>query len=75
MYRFGRRALMTEQSNGRSHHPTMLRLGEAARILGVHPNTLRNWSNNGRIHTYRLGSRRDRRFVLDDLIQLVDSER
>ena len=45
----------------------MLRVGEAARILHIHPNTLRKWSSDGLIPSYRIGRRRDRRFSLEDL--------
>ncbi|MEE8469962.1 MAG: helix-turn-helix domain-containing protein [Dehalococcoidia bacterium] len=44
-----------------------LTIRKAAKVLGVHVNTLRNWSNEGRIRSYRFGPRGDRRFSLEDL--------
>jgi excisionase family DNA binding protein len=46
-----------------------LTLKKAAKILGVHTNTLRNWSNEGRIHSYRFGVRGERRFSLEELLE------
>ena len=47
-------------------------VGEASKILHVHPNTLRKWSDSGLIPTYRIGQRRDRRFAVDDLVAFLD---
>ena len=46
---------------------TVVAVGEACRILHVHPNTLRKWSDSGLIPSYRIGRRRDRRFLVADL--------
>jgi excisionase family DNA binding protein len=46
---------------------SMLTVTEASRLLNVHPNTLRRWSNKGIIKTYRIGSRADRRFLKNDI--------
>lgn len=46
---------------------TMLTMTELSRLLHVHPNTIRRWSNNGLIKTYRIGKRGDRRFRQDDI--------
>ena len=40
----------------------MLTVREVARLLHVHPNTLRRWSNKGRIKAYRITPRGDRRY-------------
>jgi len=45
----------------------LLRIKEAADLLGVHPHTLRNWADRGEIPSYRHGSRRDRRFKQEDI--------
>jgi excisionase family DNA binding protein len=45
----------------------MLTVGEVARLLHVHPNTLRRWSNKGRIKSYRINPRGDRRYRLRDI--------
>ena len=40
----------------------MLTITEVSRLLHVHPNTLRRWSNDGLIKSYRINQRGDRRF-------------
>ena len=40
---------------------------KAARLLGVHPNTIRAWSDQGRLRYYRINTRGDRRYRLGDL--------
>ena len=44
-----------------------LTVTKAARLLGVHPNTIRAWSDQGRLRFYRINARGDRRFRLGDL--------
>ena len=65
---------MTDQATTAASFPRMLRVGEAARILHVHPNTLRKWSSNGLIPSYRIGRRRDRRFSLEDLDSFLKAD-
>ncbi len=40
---------------------------KAARLLGVHPNTVRAWSDAGRLRYYRINPRGDRRYRVGDL--------
>ncbi len=49
----------------------MLRVSDVAEILYVHPNTLRRWSDQGRIVAYRIGSRGDRRFWQSDIASFI----
>ena len=44
-----------------------LTVTKAARLLGVHPNTVRAWSDAGRLRYYRINPRGDRRYRLTDL--------
>ena len=44
-----------------------LSVTKAARVLGVHPNTVRAWSEAGRLRYYRINDRGDRRYRLNDL--------
>ncbi len=37
----------------------LLTVGEASRILCIHPNTLRRWSESKAVPCYRLGPRSD----------------
>jgi len=45
----------------------MMTVREVARLLHVHPNTLRRWSNNGRLKAYRINPRGDRRFKREEI--------
>ena len=49
----------------------LLTSSQAARLLNIHVNTLRRWSNEGTLRTYRVGNRRDRRFKRRDLEQFL----
>jgi len=49
----------------------MLTVREVARLLHVHPNTLRRWSNNGRIRAYRITPRGDRRFKREEIVRFL----
>jgi excisionase family DNA binding protein len=45
----------------------MLTPREVAELLHVHRNTLRRWSDEGRIVAYRINRRGDRRYRLQDI--------
>jgi len=45
----------------------MLTISDVARLLNVHINTVRRWSNQGMLKGYRIGSRGDRRFRREDV--------
>jgi excisionase family DNA binding protein len=51
----------------------MLTTSEVARILNVHINTVRRWSNQGTLKSYRIGSRGDRRFRKEDVDALFNN--
>ena len=44
-----------------------LTVTKAAQVLGVHPNTIRAWSEAGRLRYFRINERGDRRYRLGDL--------
>jgi diguanylate cyclase (GGDEF)-like protein/excisionase family DNA binding protein len=58
-----------------SSRPTdaTLSVTKAARLLGVHPNTIRTWSDAGRLRYFRINSRGDRRYRLGDLQRFLAS--
>jgi len=45
----------------------MLTPREVAELLHIHTNTLRRWSDKGRIVAYRINPRGDRRYRLQDI--------
>ena len=49
----------------------MLTVREVARLLHVHPNTLRRWSNKGVIRAYRITPRGDRRFKREEIVRFL----
>jgi len=53
------------------NHSSMLTISEVARLLHVHPNTLRRWSGEGRIASYRITPRGDRRFRQEDVEEFL----
>jgi excisionase family DNA binding protein len=52
----------------------LMTIREAARILKVHPSTLRNWDRVGRLNAVRVGSRRDRRFKRADISAMAEAQ-
>ena len=50
--------------------PELLTIKEAASLINVHPNTLRNWEKEGKIQAVRIGSRRDRRYPKQTIWQM-----
>jgi diguanylate cyclase (GGDEF)-like protein/excisionase family DNA binding protein len=52
-----------------------LSVTKAARVLGVHPNTVRAWSDGGRLRYYRINARGDRRYRLGDLQRFLSAAR
>jgi excisionase family DNA binding protein len=49
----------------------MLTVTEVARMLHVHPNTLRRWSKDGRIPSYRIAPRGDRRYKQEEIARFL----
>lgn len=44
---------------------------DVARLLDVHINTVRRWTNCGLIKSYRIGHRGDRRFLQRDVVDFL----
>ncbi|MBA7635469.1 hypothetical protein ES703_43073 [subsurface metagenome] len=49
----------------------MLTVGDVAQLLGLHPNTVRRWSQKGILKSCRINPRGDRRFRREDVDSLV----
>jgi len=56
---------------GRKQRSTMLTTSDVSRLLNVHINTVRRWSNRGIIKAYRIGPRGDRRFRRKDIASFL----
>jgi predicted site-specific integrase-resolvase len=52
-------------------HDDLISLRDASNMLRVHPNTLRHWETKGIIHSVRLGSRKDRKFRIEEIERLL----
>lgn len=50
---------------------SLLSVAQAAGVLGVHPNTIRTWTDAGRLTAYRINARGDRRFRRGDVLRLL----
>ena len=51
---------------------TMLTVRQVADFLHVSICTVRRWSNNGTLKYYRVGSRGDRRYRKEDVLQFLE---
>ncbi len=49
----------------------LVSVAQAAALLGVHPNTVRSWTEAGRLPAYRINARGDRRFRKGDVERLL----
>ena len=52
----------------------MLTVSDVAQLLGMHPNTVRHWSEKGILKAYRIGPRRDRRFRREDVASFLSEQ-
>lgn len=53
----------------------MLTAKEVAKLLNVHINTVRRWSKQGVLKSYRIGPRGDRRFKREDVVVIFKEEK
>ena len=53
------------------NNANLLTVGQVARLLHIHPNTVRRWSNKGILESYRICDRGDRRFRKEDVDLLL----
>src|SRR5260370_25653941 len=52
-----------------------LTIAEAAEFLHVSQTSLRRWTNSGKLRSFRVGGRNERRFLMDDLLAFMPSTR
>ena len=54
--------------------PELLTIAQVAKILNVHPTTLRRWDKKGKLKAIRVGTRRgvgERRYHREEIIKLI----
>ena len=49
----------------------MLTVREVSSILGIHANTVRRWSDEGKLQAFRITKRGDRRFKREEIIRFL----
>lgn len=63
-------------ANGNNNNSCpVLTIREVARLLNVHVNTARRWSDSGVIKAYRIGPRGDRRFSREDVTAMLEDKK
>ena len=53
----------------------LLRIKEAAGMLGISTETLRRWDREGKLPAVRVSERGDRRYKLDDLKRFIEKNK
>jgi len=56
-----------------SPHKKFLTISEAAQFLDVSTASLRRWTNSGKLRGFRVGGRRERRFLEEDLVAFMQA--
>ncbi|MBI2356696.1 HAD hydrolase-like protein [Candidatus Dojkabacteria bacterium] len=62
---------MSISSNGEKQE-ALLNIRQACKILNVHPDTLRRWERDGKVQSIRIGTRKDRRYKIDEIYSLIE---
>ncbi|MGH2462588.1 MAG: GAF domain-containing protein [Candidatus Limnocylindria bacterium] len=62
---------MASASAGRPRPDALISVAQAAALLGVHPNTVRAWTESGRLAAWRINPRGDRRYRRADVERLL----
>ncbi len=62
---------MANSPRERSVDDALISVAQAAALLGVHPNTIRSWTDAGRLAAYRINPRGDRRYRRGDVERLL----
>jgi len=65
-------ATVLEDGDRQDSEKIMLKVTEVARLLGVHPNTVRIWTDSGVLKSYRIGPRKDRRVPLSAIRSMLE---
>jgi excisionase family DNA binding protein len=60
---------MTEEKQDK-----LIRINEAAELLGIHPETLRRWDKDNKLKAVVINDRGDRRFKLSEINKFMNQE-
>jgi excisionase family DNA binding protein len=60
-----------EQTSQLNNSKGLLTVREVAKILNIHVNTVRRWSDDGILKPIRLGQRGDRRYKVNDIASFL----
>lgn len=52
--------------------PPLLTIAQTAQILNISPWTLRKWDKEGKLVAIRIGSRKDRRYKKENVMQVLN---
>lgn len=52
--------------------PPLLKIKQVSQILSVSPWTLRQWDKKGKLVALRVGSRRDRRYRKEEILEILE---
>ena len=66
---------MSHETDTRETKMKYLRVGVAARLLGVHPQTIRVWEKSGKLPCVRVGPRNERRFARTDVERIMRGDK
>lgn len=53
----------------------LLKIREAADLLGVNPETLRRWDNDGKLVAIKVSTRGDRRYKPEDIEKFIEQNK
>lgn len=67
--------IMVKNMKKSDNLPKILTLQEACEVLNCHPNTLRNWDNEGALKAIRFGKRGDRRYRREDILAIINKNK
>lgn len=58
-----------------ANKPRLLKIGEAAEMLSVNPETLRRWDRQGKLKAVIISKRGDRRYRKQDIEKFIEENR
>lgn len=66
--------LMVNKAQKTQESIELLSVRDTSKLLGIHPNTLRQWDEKGILKAVRFGPRKDRRFRKSDIMKLIEAK-